>query len=102
MKPEKLKLYNKYKFINDPDRELIYVGIDKRDGDHIFLYKSNNNYENLNNFKYYCNCWGFTNYQTLIVNINNIENYYHMYFNYNNIKYIKPCLKFKLKNIMNR
>jgi len=105
MKPEELKLFNKYKHINIPDKELIYIGIDKRDGDHIFLYKSDSiNYEDLNGFKYHCEFWEFTNelYQTLIVKINNIEIYYHYYSNNYRLREIKPFLRRKLKNIMNR
>ena len=41
MKVEDLKLYNKYKDINNPDIEFIYIGIDNEvnDYDYWFLYK---------------------------------------------------------------
>jgi hypothetical protein len=42
MKVEKLKLYNKYKNINYPDIEFIYIGIDKHKN-YCFLFKTNKN-----------------------------------------------------------
>ena len=104
MKPEQLKLYNKYYDVNEPNIELTYIGIDKRDGDHIFLYKTDNGYTSLDSFKeYYCGVWGL-NYDEINNNFNlkNIKMIYHGYYKPYNLYIIKPCLKDKLKNIVNR
>jgi hypothetical protein len=39
MKPEQLKLYHKYRNINNSDKELIYIGIDN-ENEYWFLYKT--------------------------------------------------------------
>ena len=99
MKVEKLKLYNKYKNIDCPDiGEFIYIGIDKRDGDYIFLYEA----EDYCDIKDFSNTWGL-NYNEIINNIPKNKKYNRNYHSKEYVKtYIKPLLKDKLKNIINR
>ena len=98
MKVEKLKLYNKYKYINNPNTEYTYIGIDKRDKTYIFLYEDNIYIK----LKEYCNRWGL-NYNEIINNIPKNKKYNREYRSKEYIEqYIKPLLKDKLNNIINR
>mgnify|MGYP007100077850 CR=1 FL=1 len=107
MKPEQLKLYNKYKNINYPTIEFIYIGI--TNNHYIFLYKNeiiNLSFSNLN-------VYGLNpdkiakdlNLETFIdgYGIKSIKNYsWEIYTKESIEKYFKPHLKDKLKNIINR
>jgi hypothetical protein len=107
MKVEQLKLYNKYKEINEPDRELIYIGNGNKDY-YCFLYKDENDYTYLLSLNYY----GLN--PDKIINDLNLEiiNEYgekcikgYSWFFYKKEyieKYVKPILKDKLNNILNR
>ena len=106
MKPEQLKLYNKYKNINYPTIEFIYIGI--TNNHYIFLYKNeiiNLSFSNLNVYglnpdkiakdlnleivkKYgnkYITCYYLLSYSKEYIETN-----------------LKPILKDKLNNILNR
>ena len=108
MKPEDLKLYNKYKHINKPNKGLIYIGVDN-DGDYWFLYKNKDHNSSFSYLKVY----GLNpdkivedlNLETFIYGdgIKCIKGYEYEYYSITNIKmYLKPILKDKLKNIINR
>jgi hypothetical protein len=106
MKVEQLKLYNKYKHINNPDREFIYIGNDN-DGDYWFLFK-NSNHLSFSSLKDY----GFNPSQIVKdLNLEIINRYgekcikgysWEIYSKKDIEKYFKPILKDKLKNIINR
>ena len=103
MKPEKFILYNKYKNINFPNKEFIYIGYNKKNKEYWFL--SNNNHEgrfallrvieelDLNlkevlfklNFEY-----------------NNDFFQNHYWLSFKDVNNFKPLLNDKLKNILNR
>ena len=51
MKAEELKLYNKYKHINYPNREYIYVGFDEQNS-YCFLYKNKKYNTSFSTLKY--------------------------------------------------
>ena len=103
MKPEQLKLYQIYKYKNWKE-QLIYIGIDTVN-DYIFLYK---------NERYVLSKQFFTNKNLnfdqivkdlnieLNANGNMVKNYNWCPFNINDLQYLKPIVKDKLKNIINR
>ena len=108
MKVEELKLYNKYKDINNPDIEYIYIGIDN-ENEYWFLYKE----EKLDLPFLYLEDYGLD--IDKIINDLNLEIYVNIYgdkyikeydyFWYKKEKiekYLKPHLKDKLDNIINR
>ena len=107
MKVEQLKLYNKYKHINNPDKEFIYIGNDN-DSDYWFLYK-NSNHLSFSSLKDY----GF-NPSQIIKDLNLeicfneygnkfIKGYYYIFYSKVGVEeFFKPILKDKLKNIINR
>ena len=107
MKPEQLKLYNKYKDKNYPEIEYIYIGIDSDNEYYWFIYK-----DECDLFFHTLELYGFNPHK--IVNDLNLE-----IININNFNYIKgynweicpkhfvetnlkPILKDKLNNIINR
>ena len=108
MKLEELKLYSKYKNINNPNIEYIYIGIDKDDG-YWFLYK----YENTKTYFSTLKRYGFDsdkivndlNLEIVVYSSDNkyIKGYDWKYCTKQHIeKHFKPILKDKLKNIINR
>ena len=100
MKIEELKLYNKYRDIDYSNREYIYIGIDERDKSYVFLIE--NDYS-INNLYYLCDNWGL-DYNEIINNIPKNKNYDRKYFYSKEEieKYLKPILKDKINNILNR
>jgi hypothetical protein len=108
MKPEELKFYNKYKHINKPNKELIYIGVDN-DGDYWFLYKNKDHNSSFSYLKHL----GLNpeqivkdlNLETVVYSSGDkyIKGCDYEYYSITNIKmYLKPILKDKLKNIINR
>mgnify|MGYP006935472601 CR=1 FL=1 len=108
MKPEELKLYNKYKDINNPNRELIYVGINNENY-YSFLFKN----ENFNTTFSYLKYFGLDpdkivkdlNLETFINEDGNkyIKGYEWEFYVKKRIEtYFKPHLKDKINNIINR
>ena len=108
MKVEELKLYNKYKHIDNPDIEFIFIGIDD-EGDYWFLYE-NKNYNILFSSLEFYNFDPDKIVKDLNLEIgvyNSGEKYIKDYgweicskhFVETNLK---PILKDKLKNIINR
>jgi hypothetical protein len=103
-----LKLYNKYKYINNPDKELIYIGIDD-EGDYWFLFKGKNHKVPFYLLKKY----GFDP-DTIVEDLNleifidrsddkYFNGYYFGWYKKEDIEiYFKPILKDKLNNIINR
>ena len=107
MKVEDLKLYNKYKDIREPNRILIYIGIDHED-DYIFLYKN----ENVEITCLTLKLLGF-NPDKIAEDLNleiidgsgnkYIKKIIWTHHTKKSIEqYVKPLLKDKLKNIINR
>jgi hypothetical protein len=107
MKPEDLKLYNKYRDIREPNIEYIYIGIDNTNN-YCFLFKSENCATRQSTLKRL----GF-NIDKIIKNLNletfinfnhvrYIEKYDWATFKKNEINFFKPHLKDKLYNILNR
>ena len=107
MKPEELKLYNKYKHINDSNTEFIYIGNDNENY-YWFLYKN----EDHNLWFSTLNSYGFDPNQIVeelnleIIDINDIKyikGYIWNIFSKKEVEnYLKPNLKDKLNNIINR
>ena len=108
MNLNKLKLYNKYKNINFPNKELIYIGVDN-ENDYWFLYK----YENTNAYFSTLKYNGFDTDKiakelNLEIFIDRCDDKYFngYYFGWYKKEYIeinlKPILKNKLNNIINR
>jgi hypothetical protein len=108
MKIEELKLYGKYKSMEFPDKELIYIGIDNAN-EYWFLFKEKNNSVLLSDLENY----GFN--PNKIINDLNLETHTNKFgFKYikgyvdcfyskkHAEKYLKPFLKDKLNNIINR
>ena len=110
MRIEQLKLYNKYKNINinNPNIEYIYIGFDKQNS-YCFLYKIEDYNLSFTFLKHY----GFE--PDKIVKELNLEIFYNKYgdkyikgYCYNWYKkekiekYLKPYLKDKINNILNR
>ena len=108
MKVEKLKLYQKYKNINNPNKELIYIGNDQYNC-YWFLYKNKN----------YSVLFSVLEFRGLdpdkIVNDLSLETFIHkngnkyikgydyaFYLKKSIENYFKPNLKDKLNNIINR
>jgi hypothetical protein len=106
MKVKELKLYNKYKNINNPNKELIYIGISNNY--YFFLYKTvyNTSFSFLKRY-------GFD--PDKIVNDLSLETFIHkngnkyikgydyaFYLKEHIEIYFKQHLKDKLKNIINR
>mgnify|MGYP006935472574 CR=1 FL=1 len=111
MKVEELKLYNKYKNINIPNRELIYIGISKDSYYYWFLFKSKNNELSIQQLNQYIfdldkidKIVNDLNLETLTKYGNKyIKGYEWSFGSKEQIeKYIKPDLKNKLYNIINR
>ena len=108
MKIKELKLYSKYKDINKPNIELIYIG-NENDNYYWFLYKHNNGNSSFSILKRY----GFDP-DKIVKDLNLgicFDKYGFKYikeckYRYQSKKYIetnlKPILKDKLKNILNR
>jgi hypothetical protein len=103
-----LKLYGKYKHINNPDKEFIYIGNDN-DSDYWFLYKNENSIISFSSLKDY----GFNpsqiikdlNLEIIIDGSGNkyIKEYKYIFYSKQQIEInLKPLLKDKLKNIINR
>ena len=108
MKVEQLKLYNKYKDIDEKNIEYIYIGVDNY-GDYWFIFKNKNNnisFPRLNNY-------GF-NPDKIVKDLNleiDIDHYGDKYikgycWNRCSKQYIetsfRPFLKDKINNIINR
>jgi hypothetical protein len=108
MKVEDLKLYNKYKNINIPNRELIYIGISKDSYYYWFLFKSKNNELSIQQLNQYIfdldKIVNDLNLETLTKYGNKYIKGYEMCFGSKEQieKYIKTLLKNKLNNIINR
>ena len=109
MKPEELKLYNKYKNINIPDRELIYIGIDNEDGDFWFLFKHKEQDISFSTLKQFVfnpeQIVKDLNLETYIEHNGDkcIKGYYCTWFAKEYVeKNFKPILKDKLNNLINR
>ena len=109
MKIEQLKLYYKYKHIEKPKKELIYVGIDINHR-YWFLFKRDNYQILFSDLKRLG-----LNPDKIIKNLNletgfdvygnkYIKGYWlRIYYTKDYIElYFKPILKYKLKNILNR
>jgi hypothetical protein len=108
MKVEDLKLYNKYKHINNSDREFIYIGFDKQNS-YLFLYKDKNDNTQFSYIKYYG-----LNPDKIVKDLNleigfykngdkYIKGYKYIFYSKVGIEsFFKPDLKDKLKNILNR
>ena len=108
MKVEELKLYNKYKNINNPDIELIYIGINVYNR-YCFLFK-NENYK----LSFLPLINHGLNPDKIVKDLNleigffkNGHNYFKGYdiiwFSKKDIEnYFKPHLKDKINNILNR
>jgi hypothetical protein len=105
-----LKLYNKYKDINNPNTEFIYIGIDN-EGDYWFLYKTEN--ANANTYFAKLKYNGLDpdkivkelNLETFIYgdSFKFIKGYDYTYCSKEYIEInLKPLLKDKLNNILNR
>ena len=104
----KLKLYNKYKHINFPNMEFIYIGIDSEDL-YWFLIKDKNSNTSFLMLKGY----GFDP-DKIVKDLNleigvysnddkYIKDYNWRLYSKKNIEiHFKPILKDKLKNIINR
>ena len=103
-----LKLYNKYKDINNPNTEYIYIGVDKNNN-YLFLFKDKDYDSSFSLLKVY----GLNpdkivkdlNLETFIYGdgIKCIKGYdWRCFSKEENEKYLKPLLKDKLKNILNR
>ena len=108
MKVKELKLYNKYKNINNPDKEYIYIGIgnngfywflnENEDYNLLFTYLKNNGFDPDKIIKD-LNLETYTN----IVGIKYIKGYNIFFYSKYDIKtYFKPILKDKINNILNR
>ena len=103
---------DKYLFIKCQHIELIYLGIDKRDQTHIFIFNSSDNLEHyINNNNHYIDnfyedlyeLWGFSYEKIkLIKNKYNMSFYKKCYFRDSELINLKPNLKNKIKNILNR
>ena len=108
MKPEQLKLYNKYKNIIYPDIEYIYIGVDK-DGFYWFLYKVENVESLVSTLKHFAlnpdKIIKDLNLKTFINKYGNkyIKGYDWEFYAQKQIEtYFKPHLKDKINNIINR
>ena len=108
MKVEQLKLYNKYKDIDKPDKEFIFIGIVNEDY-YCFLYK----YENYNSLfsrlrRYILDPDKIVkdlNLETGVYSDGNkyIKGYDWICYSKENIEiFLKPLLKDKINNILNR
>ena len=107
MKPEQLKLYNKYKDKDYPTIEFIYIGVDT-DGFYCFLYKTESNisfasleFYNFNPDKIVKDL----NLETFINKNGNkfIRDYEWDFYSKESIEEsFKPILKDKINNILNR
>ena len=108
MKPQDLKLYNKYKHINNSDTGYIFIGVDD-ENDYWFLYKD----QDFDISFYYLKDYGLD--PDKIVNNLNLETFidedgYKYIKGYNYVFYtkdyieefFKPILKDKINNILNR
>ena len=108
MKPKELKLYNKYQYFDIPHIEFIFIGVDNEEY-YWFIYKNENYSVYLPMLKYN----GFD--PEKIVEDLNIETYvdvdgnkfikeydYTFYSKEVIEQYLKPILKDKLDNIINR
>ena len=109
MKIKELKLYNKFKYINVSNKEFIYIGNGDNNYFYWFIYKNNNYNISFSLLKRY----GFD--PDKIVKELNLETGFDVYGNkyikgycftfYSKQqieKYVKPLLKDKLNNIINR
>ena len=113
MKVKQLKLYNKYKDIGDtPNKEFIYIGVDN-ENDYCFLFKNKDNHGDIDAPISTLNHYGFdpnkiTKNLNLEIDIDNdgykyIKGYDIIWYEKEEIeKYLKPILKDKLNNIINR
>ena len=110
MKPEQLKLYNKYKNINNPNNtQFIYIGIDNNNY-YCFLIKDEKGNNRLS-FFYLIN-HGFNPHKIINnLNLEIVKKYGNKYITcYYLLSYskeyietnLKPILKDKLNNILNR
>jgi len=109
MKVEELKLYNKYKDIEEPNRELIYIGNGNNKDYYCFLRKDENDYAYLLSLNHNgLNPDKIINDLNLETFINEygekcIKGYSWFFYKKERIeKYVKPILKDKLNNILNR
>jgi hypothetical protein len=117
MKVKQLKLYNKYKDIGDtPNKEFIYVGVDN-ENDYCFLFKNKDNHGDIDidTAISTLNHYGLDpdkivndlNLETFIKYDNDLYKYikgYDILFCKKEYieNYLKPILKDKLNNIINR
>ena len=102
-----LKPYNKYKHIDNPNIEYIYIGIDSDNEYYCFLYKSAVNLP----FSYLKNRGLNPDKIVKDLNLEIINEYgekcikgcYYLVYSKENVEeYLKPILKDKLNNIINR
>jgi len=108
MKPEKFILYNKYKDIDFPNKELIFVAFDKTDSRKpcLFLFKDKPN--NVCDFSKHWNIdFSFLDNLNIpilgeCVSYITISGYSYIWPLALSLKDFKPLLKDKLKNILNR
>jgi hypothetical protein len=104
MKLEELKIYNRYKHINIPNEEFIYIGFNKLNNLCFFLIPKNTEYGNaqINVISEALNL----DVKQVLSKLNFKHNNYYFeeyiwHITYD-INKFKPILKDKLKNILNR